>query len=281
MPSTPDAVPRVPARAPWPAAWLLALAALTALRLIAAAALPLSGDEAYYWTWSHALHGGYLDHPPMVALWMRAGTALAGETLLGLRLLGPLSAAAGSVLLARAAEAVRPGAGVPAAALFNGTLLLGAGAVTMTPDTPLVFFWTLALWALMRLLRTGQGGWWLAVGAACGLALDSKYTAGFLGVGIVLWLAVVPGLRRWFASPWPWAGGVLAAALFAPVLAWNAGHGWASLLKQGGRAADWDPSAALRHLGELLAGQAGLATPLVFLCLAAGDRRGGPGGLAA
>ena len=92
---------------PWPPhplrPWLLALAALTALRLLAAATLPLSGDEAYYWTWSHALAPGYLDHPPMVALWMRVGAWLAGEDALGLRLLGPLSAAAGSVLLARAA----------------------------------------------------------------------------------------------------------------------------------------------------------------------------------
>ena len=187
-----------------------------------------------------------------------------------MRLLGPLSAAAGSVLLARMADAVRPGAGVPAAALFNATLLLGAGAITMTPDTPLLFFWTLALWALSRVLATGQGRWWLLAGAASGLALCSKYTGGFLGVGIVLWLAWVPGLRRWFLSPWLWGGGAVAAALFAPVLAWNAGHGWASLAKQGGRAGDWAPGAALRHLGELVAGQAGLATPLVFVLLGAG-----------
>ena len=212
--------------------WLLAL---TALRLVAAAALPLSGDEAYYWVWSHALAPGYLDHPPMVALWIRAGTELAGQGALGVRLLGPVSAAVGTLLLARAAEALLPGSGVPAAALFNGTLLLGAGAVTMTPDTPLVFFWTLAAWALARLLATGQGAWWLAVGAASGLALDSKYTGGFLGVGIVLWLAWVPGLRHWFRSAWLWAGGAAAAALFAPVLAWNAAHGWVSLAKQGGR----------------------------------------------
>ena len=250
--------------------WLLALLVLTLLRLWAAAALPLSADEAYYWTWSHALAPGYLDHPPMVALWMRAGAWLAGDTALGIRLLGPLSAAAGSVLLARAAGSLIPGAGVPAAALFNGTLLLGVGAVTMTPDTPLVFFWTLALWALARLLATGDGRWWLAVGAASGLAMDSKYTAGFLGVGIVAWLGWVPALRRWFVSVWLWAGGAVAVALFAPVLAWNAGHGWASLLKQGGRTADWDPAGALRHLGELLAGQVGLATPLVFVLLALG-----------
>jgi len=250
--------------------WLLALLALTALRLVAAAALPLSGDEAYYWVWSHALAPGYLDHPPMVALWIRAGTELAGQGALGVRLLGPLSAAVGTLLLTRAAEALLPGSGVPAAALFNGTLLLGAGAVTMTPDTPLVFFWTLAAWALARLLATGQGAWWLAVGAASGLALDSKYTGGFLGVGIVLWLAWVPGLRHWFRSAWLWAGGAAAAALFAPVLAWNAAHGWVSLAKQGGRGGAWNPSAAPGHLLELLGGQVGLATPLVFLALAFG-----------
>ena len=57
-----------------------ALAALTLFRLVVAAALPLSPDEAYYWVWSRALAPGYLDHPPMVALWIRAGTWLAGDS---------------------------------------------------------------------------------------------------------------------------------------------------------------------------------------------------------
>ncbi len=71
---------------------------------------PLAPDEAYYWVWSRALAAGYLDHPPMVALWIRAGTALAGDTPLGIRLLGPLSAPLGSLLLVgRAGPASRPG----------------------------------------------------------------------------------------------------------------------------------------------------------------------------
>ena len=258
-------------RARWPP-WA-ALAALTLVRLLVAAMAPLSPDEAYYWVWSRALAPGYLDHPPMVALWIRAGIALAGETPLGVRLLGPFAAALGSVLLARAAEDLLPGrsAGLRAAALLNATLLLGVGAVTMTPDTPLLLFWSVALWALARLLRTGQGGWWLAVGAASGLALASKYTAALLGLGVLLWLLLVPAARRWLARPWPWAGGALAAALFAPVVAWNAAHGWASFAKQGGRADDWAPGQALRHLSELVGGQAGLATPLVFVLCVAGS----------
>ena len=79
--------------------WLLALLALTLLRLIVAASAPLAPDEAYYWVWSRAVAPGYLDHPPMVALWIAAGTSLLGDTPLGVRLLGPLGAAVGSWML--------------------------------------------------------------------------------------------------------------------------------------------------------------------------------------
>ncbi len=251
---------------------LILLALLTAVRLVVAAVTPLSPDEAYYWVWSHALAPGYLDHPPMVALWIRAGTALLGQGALGIRLLGPVSAAAGSVLLAQAAEDLFPGRhlGVIAAVLLNATLLLGAGAVTMTPDTPLLFFWTAALWALARLLRTGQAAWWGVIGLAAGGALDSKYTAGLLGIGIALWLLADPAGRRWLRTPWPWAAGALAVTLFAPVLAWNAAHGWVSFVKQGGRNGDWHPADALRFLSELIGGQLGLATPLVAVLSVAG-----------
>jgi 4-amino-4-deoxy-L-arabinose transferase-like glycosyltransferase len=252
--------------------WLLALAALTALRLVVAAVTPLAPDEAYYWVWSRSLQAGYLDHPPMVAFFIAAGTALAGETALGVRLLGPLGLAAGSLLLARAAEDLFPGrnAGPWAAALLNATLLAGVGGVTMTPDTPLLLFWTAALWAVARLHRTGDGRWWLAVGALAGLALASKYTAALFGAGLVIWLLADPAARRWLTGWHLWAGGALAVLVFAPVVAWNAAHGWASFAKQGGRAGSGDPADAIRFLGELVAGQAALATPLVFAFCVAG-----------
>jgi 4-amino-4-deoxy-L-arabinose transferase-like glycosyltransferase len=257
-----------PYLAPW-APWLAALLALTLLRLVVAAAAPLLPDEAYYWLWSRALAPGYLDHPPMVALWMRLGTAIAGDGSLGVRLLAPLSALAGSVLLWDAAECLLPGrgAGVPAAALMNATLLLGVGAVTMTPDTPLLFFWTATLWAVARARHTGEGGWWLAAGAFGGCALASKYTAALLGAGLLLWLVATREGRGWLRRWQPWAAAALALLVFAPVVAWNAAHGWASFAKQGGRTGDWQPAHAVGYLGELLGGQVALATPLVFaLC---------------
>ena len=251
---------------------LILLFGLTALRLLVAGAAPLSPDEAYYWVWSRALQPGYLDHPPMVALWIRLGTALAGQGAFGIRLLGPLSAALGSVLLVQAGNDLFPARkpGLVAAVLLNTTLLMAAGSVTMTPDTPLLFFWTATLWALARLIATGRPAWWLAVGVFAGAALDSKYTAALLGVGIALWLVAVPEGRRWLRTIWPWAGGVLAGLCFAPVLWWNAAHGWASFAKQGGRTGDWHPTDALRHIAELLGSQLGLGTPIVALLCAAG-----------
>src|SRR6185503_19191199 len=137
---------------------VVGLAAVTVLRLVVAAATPLSPDEAYYWVWSRALAAGYYDHPPMVAFWIRAGTTLCGDTALGVRLLAPFSAAVGSILLARAGADffADQRVGLWSALLLNATLAFGIGAVSMTPDTPLLLFWIVALFALARLLATGR-----------------------------------------------------------------------------------------------------------------------------
>jgi hypothetical protein len=174
--------------------------------------------------------------------------------------------------LYRAAEDLLPGcrAGLTAAVLLNATLLLGIGSVTMTPDTPLLLFWTATLWALGRLLATGRGGWWLVAGAAVGLSLDSKYTAMLLLPCIAAWIGAVPTLHPWLRKPYPWAAAALASLLFVPVLVWNAGHEWISFAKQGERAADWHPARAAQFVAELLGGQVGLATPLIAVLFGAG-----------
>lgn len=243
------------------------VAALTLARLWAAASTGLTHDEAYYWLWSKNLAFGYFDHPPMVAVLIRASTVVFGDTPFGIRWLSVLLGAAASLgvwrLVWRLTESQRLAIG--AAGLVQGTLFLGAGALLVTPDTPLVLFWTLALLALVEVWRTGRGAWWLAVGASVGLAFVSKYTAVFLGLGILLWMVLVPELRRWFLSPWPYAGGVLCLAVMAPTVLWNLNHGGASLSKQFGRAVPkaFDP----RFVPEFFAGQAALLTPLIGIAV--------------
>ena len=251
----------------WAAAGLLVL---TIVRFWIACVVPLAPDEAYYWTWSRALQAGYLDHPPMVAVWIRIGTALAGDTALGVRLLGPLCAVLGSVLIYDSAARLFPGrrAGLIAAVLLNATLGFGAGAVIMTPDTPLLFFWIVTLWAGARLAAGGTVAWWYVAGFGAGLALLSKYTAVMLPFGLGLWAlwARPDDARR--AAPWLAMG--LMALLFLPVALWNADHAWVSFLKQGGRAGDWRPERAAGFLAELVFGQIGLVTPGIFVLFVMG-----------
>jgi 4-amino-4-deoxy-L-arabinose transferase-like glycosyltransferase len=252
--------------------WLIALATLTLIRLVAAALVPLAPDEAYYWLWSQHLQAGYYDDSPLIAFWIRAGTWLLGPSALGIRLLSPLGAAAGSLLIWRAGEDLFPGrqAGLRAAILLNATLVLSAGAVITTPDTPLLLFWTAGMAAIARWHRTGDDRWWLAAGIAAGLALDAKYTGLLLIAAIGVWMLSLRGGRQALRRPLPWIGIIIAFLLFLPVILWNARHHWASFLKQGGRVAHFHAASSIHALLVLIAGQIGLATPIIAVLMAYG-----------
>lgn len=243
----------------------LAVCALVVLRLVAAAWTPLTFDEAYYWMWSKALAGGYYDHPPMVAVVIRLGTMIAGDTPLGVRLVSILLALPMSWAVYRAAEILFGGSRVAACAtiLLNATLMAAVGTLVVTPDAPVLVAASFLLFSLAKVLESGRGVWWLAVGASAGAALLSKYNALFFGPAILIWLAVVPKLRRWFLSPWLYLGGLIALAMFAPVILWNADHHWVSFIKQMGRARieDFHPA----YIAELVPTQFVFATPLVFI----------------
>jgi 4-amino-4-deoxy-L-arabinose transferase-like glycosyltransferase len=249
---------------------ILTVAALVALRLVAAAFTPLTFDEAYYWMWSRHLAGGYYDHPPMVAFVIRAGTLIAGNTELGVRLVSILLALPMSFAVYRATEILFGGTRTAASAtiLLNATMMAAVGTLIVTPDAPLLVASSFVLFFLAKVLETGRGEWWFAVGAAAGCALLSKYTAMFFGPAIVIWLVAVPKLRRWFLSPCLYLGGLVALALFAPVILWNADHQWVSFIKQLGRARieDFRPA----FIAELVPTQVGFATPLVFILGAMG-----------
>jgi 4-amino-4-deoxy-L-arabinose transferase-like glycosyltransferase len=249
--------------------WLVT-GALLVVRLWLDSHLELMFDEAYYALWAKHLAWSYFDHPPMVALWIRLSTLLFGEHELGVRALGTLSAAAGTGIIYLISWHLfgNRQAAIFAALLYCAMLLISAGAIIITPDTPLLLFWSIALYALARIYEDGRAGWWWVVGVAMGLALQSKYTALLLGAGIVCAMAVVPSLRHWWRSPIPYLAGALSLAMFAPVVLWNYHHGWASFALQFGRAEVGGLS--LRFIFELLGSQIGLLTPCVFVLAMAG-----------
>jgi 4-amino-4-deoxy-L-arabinose transferase-like glycosyltransferase len=246
-----------------PRSLIVFVLAVTLVRLAAAAIIPLSEDEAYYRLWAEHLQLGYYDHPPMIAWWVRGGIWVAGDTALGVRLLAALSAGVASLIvfdLARSLGAVEATAS-RAVIWFNATLLIGAGGALAVPDAPNILFWTACLACLARTDGPRAGRWWIAAGVAAGLATLSKYSALFIAPGALLWLAFKPKGWRALLTPWPWAAGLVAAALFGLNVAWNAEHHWVTFIKQFGRAV---PGAlAPMNLLVFLASQAILITPSI------------------
>src|SRR5260221_10719145 len=123
-----------------------------------------------------------------------------------------------------------------AAMLLNVTLMAAVGTLIVTPDAPLLVASSFVLFCLAKVLATERGAWWLAVGAAVGAALLSKYTALLFGPAILIWLVSVPKLRHWLISPWPYLGAAVSLAIFSPVIFWNADHQCVCFNKQLGRA---------------------------------------------
>src|ERR1700734_3636710 len=255
-----------------PAAWVGLYAcgvsiALLAIQALAAGRLELTFDEAYYTLWSRFLSFGYLDHPPMVALVIRASTSLFGGSELGVRALSLLVVGAMPTLIAFIAWRLFGSAekAALAALMWIAMPLVSIGAVFVAPDAPVVVFWTLGLGALVELWRKGKRRWLIALGLALGLALQSKFTATFFAGGVVLAFVATPSLRRWLVSPALLAGLAVALAIFAPFVIWNAAHGWATFAKQLGRAPP--PGFTPYYLAEFVVAQIGLINPLVFAAL--------------
>ena len=255
---------------------LLLILGSALLRLLGAAELGLGIDESYMVASGRALHLGYFDHPPL-AWWLSRGAALlaGSEAPWVVRL--PFVALFGvsTWLVWRLGVLVdSPAAGLWAAIAFNLAPVLGITTGSwVLPDGPLVCALLGGGFCLMRALPEPRGwGWWLGAGGCAGLALLSKYSAVLPLAGAALYLLTSPLHRRWLARPQPWVAAALAALLFAPVLEWNAAHGWISFAFQGGRA-----MAHKLHPGGpllVLAGAALFLLPWIWLGLMAALLRG-------
>jgi 4-amino-4-deoxy-L-arabinose transferase-like glycosyltransferase len=260
----PPAEPLPPTPAPSRAAVPLIILAGAAIRLLLAAWVPLTTDEAYYTHWARHLQAGYLDHPPAVAWLMAAGLFLGGHHALAVRLPAALLQVVTAVLAADLARR-RGGerAAVTAALLLQLAPVFSLGGVLMTPDAPLGLAWIGALWCADRAFRDHPR--WLLLGGAClGLGVLSKLSAGLLGLALLAAFVATPPGRAILRTPWPWLGVLAAAAVASPMLLWNAARGWPSLAFQA-RHGLGGGGFSLARLGGSLGAQAAYLSPLLLV----------------
>jgi len=211
--------------------WLCAAVAVTVLfKLWLSAALPVTGDEAYFMYWGFAPALGYYDHPPMVG-WMFALSSLVSDAGWWLRLPVTLLPVFIALLLYAVLRRALPGqdAGERAALAALGFLLVPPEVwnVFGTTDAPLAFWSFLSGLAFWRAVRVQSAGWFAAAGALLGLAFLSKYFAVLLGLAYLAYVLVSPRAER------QWRGFIVTCAAALPFAAlnlyWNYQNCWANL----------------------------------------------------
>jgi len=244
----------------------LLIAGFTLLRLLLAAITPLLPQEAYYWSWSRHLATGYFDHPPLASWTIALTTAVFGSTVFGIKSAAVAWSLGWNLLWLRLIRDMYGDRRLAFWSLLalNLTLVYEVYGVGATPDGPLLFGWVGTIWAVWRAGASGQSRWWLLAGVFAGLALLGKYAAVLLLPVVLLYLASSPALRPWLRRPGPYLAMLIAAAMFAPVVLWNAEHQWASFAFQGSRRAGQMASFQPRFFVVLLATQFLLVTPWLF-----------------
>ena len=196
------------------------VAVVTVLRLIFAARLPLTGDEAYYWEWSRRLAAGYTDHPPAIAFAI-AAFAWLGASPFAVRLPFVLCGVGAALACGGAANEIAGDRRAGAIAALGVTLapIVNVAFATATPDGPYAFFWALTLYAAVRAQRTETWLSYVWLGIAMGGALLSR----LFGLALVFGVAAA-GWRR----KKTWVAIAVGFALWGPFLWWNANHHWIS-----------------------------------------------------
>jgi hypothetical protein len=187
-------------------------------------------DELQVLSDARHLDWGFVPYPPLTPFVERIGLSMFGLSLLGLRLFSVLAQAVVIVVTGLMARELGGGllAQVTAAlavALSTLPLFEGTEFQYTTFDN---LWWALIAYFVIRLLKTRDPRWWLAIGATIGVGFQTKYTMGFYLCGIMGGV-LLTGARRYLASAWFWGGMALGFLICSPNLIWQVKHGFISL----------------------------------------------------
>ena len=194
-------------------------AACFLVSLVQAAGTELFDDEAYYWVYSRFLDWGYFDHPPMIAVLIKLGTAiLPGE--LGLRFFIVLM---GTATIALIEYLAKPKDMRLFFAIVLNMAVLQIGGIIAVPDIPLLFFTALFFICYQRYDEKNDFLSAIALAIVIALLLYSKYH-GILIIFFTI-LSNPSILTRWKTL----LVILLSVGLFMPHVIWQILHGLPSI----------------------------------------------------
>jgi 4-amino-4-deoxy-L-arabinose transferase-like glycosyltransferase len=253
--------------------WVVAaLAALLAVRLAALHhnATDLFFDEAQYWSWGREPAFGYYSKPPLIAWVIRMSTEICGVSEFCIRLPSPLiHTATALVVYAVAARLYDARIGFWSALVYATLPGVSVSAGIISTDVPLLFFWALALYAVVALID--RRSWWPAglLGLALGFGLNAKYAMAYFLLCGTLYLIAKPERSWLLRDARVYAALALGLLLIAPNLLWNQLNGFVTFAHTADNA-KW--TGLLFHPGnalEFIGTQFGVFGPILFSALLA------------
>ena len=211
------------------AIWMVA-AAVTLLHLLTNGRYGFHRDELQFLSDARHMDWGFVAYPPFTPLMERISTSVFGLSLVGLRLFSDIAQAAVIVVSGLMARELGGGR----LAQFTTALAVALSPLALFEGTEFQYttfdylWWVLIAYCAIRLLKTEDPRWWLAIGLFVGLGFQTKYTMAFYASGIAGGV-VLTRARRYLLSPWLWVGAGLALLIFLPNLIWQVKHGMISL----------------------------------------------------
>jgi hypothetical protein len=217
------------------ALWIIVAAAVLKLAMHVTTAIitpyEVHRDELLYLAMGEHLRLWGMDFPPAIAILAQIMRHTVGVGVAALRVVPALFSTAlvvFSALTARELGGGRYAQGLAALTVIASVAFMRSGALFQ----PVVFdqvAWTVALYALLLLARTGNPRWWILVGVAGGFGLLTKFSIGIIGVAILVALILLPE-RRWLGTRWPWIAAAIALAIGLPSIVGQIRTGWPAIL---------------------------------------------------
>ncbi len=171
---------------------------------------------------------GYVWQPPVTPLFARLSLQLFGASLRGFRLFAALPVAMALMLTGLMARELGGGRGaqlISVVAALPIALVFGARLQYSAFD---YLCWTLTSYCVLRLLKSNDPRWWVAIGGSIGLGMMSKYTIIFYIAGVVAGVLATDA-RRYLRSKWLWYGAGLSVLIVLPNLLWQVRHAFITL----------------------------------------------------
>lgn len=222
--------------------------------------LPLHGDEAYYWMWSHNLQTGYYDHPPMIA-YMIYITNFISEQEWGIRLVNIISMSITAIYVYKLTEKISDEKTAFNAVLITlSVIIVNAGYMITTPDSPLLLFWTLSLYYSYMAFFDGRLRYFVLTGLFLGLMMLSKYSAILLVFSLIIFILLKR--RDLLVNFYTYITISIAFLVVSPMLYWNYQHDWISFLFQIDHGSTQDYNVNINAALEFVAGQFLLFSPV-------------------